>query len=344
MQRHIAVALAAYSAFCALPAVALAAGGALKEQPRLEHIVLLVKDLDQTATALSEVLGWRRNPLLYADGDKPPTYGGAKNSWIDGNGIWLELIQPTVAGASRDRLGARDCALAELDFEVDNFKETYNALKSAGVTLVNYANGPVENNGRVSLSVLSPDGGEPGEDYAAMVPVGISQGISVEIFQRGFSEASILRRRDALRSREMREPTAPHIDRVVVLSNEPGKAARFFVDSLHLHGATVSQNSSNMVFETTSDGSLPVRIAVREARDEGASGVMEIAARVENLAVFAERLGKQGIHLVNESGERASAPLRASGRNELYGYIPTQILFGLHGLRLRVYQPLGTSQ
>ena len=309
-------------------------------QPRLDHINLLVKDLDATARFFTEIVGWRRNPLLYADGDEPKTFGSGIASWIDANGIWLELTQPTVNGADMERTRHED-VFDTIGFEADDFRSTFDALKTRGITLKGFGPDPLENEGRLYLWVISNGAAvSRGEDYAALVPPETSRKIVVEIFQRGPTESSIIRRREALQSEETGSPDGPRLNRVVVRSEDPGKAAKFFTDVLYLNPDVAMSAPTNATVTATSDGHQKVWVGIEALGSSGAANdghIKELAAQVDDIAAFYDRMAAKGIRMVTDTG----APLPAgkkfvvSKSGEWFAYFP---LNASRGIPLRIYQ------
>src|ERR1700722_19751325 len=85
--------------------------------PHLEHLAVWVQDLDKTAAFLQDALGWRRHPLKFGVEADSKVYGGMKLGFVDANGIWLELVQPTTPGPGMDFLKEKgNGAPGKLDF------------------------------------------------------------------------------------------------------------------------------------------------------------------------------------------------------------------------------------
>src|SRR5436309_2621587 len=70
--------------------------------PKLEHIAVWTADIDKTAAFLTSELGWRRHPLQFGVRNESPEFGGMKLAFVDANGLWLELVQPTTPGPGLD--------------------------------------------------------------------------------------------------------------------------------------------------------------------------------------------------------------------------------------------------
>jgi hypothetical protein len=63
-----------------------------------------VQDVDKTSNFLSQALGWRRHPLQFGVAADSKVYGGMKLAFVDANGLWLELVEPTTPGPGREFL------------------------------------------------------------------------------------------------------------------------------------------------------------------------------------------------------------------------------------------------
>lgn len=133
------------------------------------------------------------------------TTGGMKGVFFDGNGLWLELILPTSPGPGMDILNEKGSGaimdvlkaqgnghLAELVIEVDDMAKYYDAMHAKGVQMA-YADGtPIPADEK--FFVLEPYGSK-----AAYFPKEVSQGMTIEVTQRGPRETCLLHKhkRDA---------------------------------------------------------------------------------------------------------------------------------------------------
>jgi catechol 2,3-dioxygenase-like lactoylglutathione lyase family enzyme len=309
-------------------------------KPGLEHLVVIVKDADGTSDFLTRTVGWTRNPLDSGGGGDPKPYGEAKVVWVDANGIWLELVQPMGPSANESLKGG-DGQITEIDFEVENFHETFEKLRTRGITLVSWQRTPIKDGGKVSLPVVQ--NGRVvgrGEDYAGMVPLNVARGMDVELYQRGFSAASIIKRRNALRPRVTAQTTGPELNRVLVRSKDPEKAAKFFEDVLDQQIDHVADNNSGASVRTTSDGARFAWIDIEAvpASDSTANGkVQELAAQVNDITAYYAEVKARGVILVDERGAPLSADKRyvQSASGSRYAYFPENLT---RGMRIRIYQ------
>lgn len=162
--------------------------------PRLDRIAIIVRDIEFSARFYTEVLGFKRHPLEFGlDSTTNAESGGMKGAFIDTGGVWIALIQPVGEGPLMDYLERKgDGHIAELIAEVDDLGAYYDAMKLRGIALVDTRGRPLDESKKAH--VLEPYG-----DRIAYFPAEVSQGLTIEVFQRGPTAASLLRQRDAVR-------------------------------------------------------------------------------------------------------------------------------------------------
>ena len=160
--------------------------------PRLDRIAIFVEDLEASARFYTDVLGLERHPMgIGLEADANETVGGMSGTFIDANGVWLALVQPRGPGPLMDTLKEKgDGYLAELIAEVDDLDRFYDDMQAKGIELLDLNGEPFT--GSEKGSVLDPYG-----DKIAYLPKDVSCGITIELFQRGPRETSLLHRRDA---------------------------------------------------------------------------------------------------------------------------------------------------
>ncbi len=159
--------------------------------PRADHISVFVKDLEKAARFYTDVMGLKRHPMLTEiDGGANGELGGLKMAFIDTNGVWLELVQPTSAGPFMDLLEEKgDGYLAELICEVDDIEAYYDQMKAKGVELVD-AEGKPFPAGTKSFVI------EPFGTRGAYFPSDAAGGMTIQLYQRGPRDTDIMHRRD----------------------------------------------------------------------------------------------------------------------------------------------------
>lgn len=159
--------------------------------PRVDRIAIFVEDLERTAGFYTDVMGLKRHPMKFGlDGGANADTGGMRGTFIDAGGVWLALIQPVGEGPLLDLLREKgDGYLAELIVEVDDLDAYYDSMKAKGIQLES-TDGSLLSDHKKS-SVLDPYG-----DKLAYFPRDASCGMTIEIFERGPRNTSLIHHRD----------------------------------------------------------------------------------------------------------------------------------------------------
>ena len=159
--------------------------------PRIDRIAIIVKDLEASASFYTQVLGLKRHPMKFGvDADANKEVGGFKGTFIYANTIWLVLVQPEGAGPLMDILTEKgDGYAAELIIEVNDLAAYYDAMKAKGINLLNIDGTPLDDSKKAHIL-------EPYGDKLAYFPTDVSQGMVIEIFQRGPRSTSLIHQRD----------------------------------------------------------------------------------------------------------------------------------------------------
>src|SRR5262252_2817169 len=111
------------------------------------HLGAWAQDIDKTAAFLSDALGWRRHPLEFGVDEDSTVFGGMKLAFVDANGFWLELVQPTTAGPGMDFLKQKgNGSLVELDFSVPDFDKSVARLAEMGTPAIGMDGNPMKDN------------------------------------------------------------------------------------------------------------------------------------------------------------------------------------------------------
>lgn len=155
--------------------------------PRPSHVAIFVKDLERTASFYTDVMGLKRHPMkIEINADANAEIGGMEMTFIDANGIWLELVQPVGPGPIMDTLNAKgDGYLAEFVVEVDDMDKYFDEMKAKGVHMENADGTPIAE-GKKGFVV------EPYGIKAAYFPKDVSRGMTIEVVQRGPKDTCLL--------------------------------------------------------------------------------------------------------------------------------------------------------
>ena len=124
-------------------------------QPSLEHLAVWAVDVTRTATFLQETLGWRLHPMVFGVPEDNPVFGGMDLRFVDANGLWLELVQPTADGPGMAFLNEKgNGALVELDFFVQDFDRNVSQMKARGIEVIGMDGKPMVGDGLLQEYVM----------------------------------------------------------------------------------------------------------------------------------------------------------------------------------------------
>jgi len=334
---------------------------------RLDHLAVWVEDMDKTTTFLTEVVGLKRHPMVVEVSDDDPTCGGMEAVFLDGNGLWLEMILPTTPGPGMDilqQLG--DGAIVEVNFEaVDkDYITIIDDMADQGIQMLSMDGSPLVDGGRIDEGVRGhSETAETGQRIAYW-PTDVSCGTTIEIYEKlSNDETNLLNVRDEAWQNQQRNSSDPRIDRVGILVEDLEKTAAFYTDVMGL-----VRHPEVFVLEADTNNVGGMRIAFIKAsetdnvwvqliqptspgyamnllKEKGDGYVMEISVEVDDLDGFCDRVQQQGISMVKFDG----SPLEPGAKwdtVEPYGdrfcYFPLSVS---RGFRIMMYQrgPRDTS-
>ncbi|MFK8047504.1 MAG: VOC family protein [Halioglobus sp.] len=160
--------------------------------PRIDRIAIIVEDIEASIEFYTEVLELKRHPMQSGvDPDVNEEIGGFKPAFIFANSVWLVLIQPTGPGPLMDTLKKKGNGhVLEIITEVDDLDVFYDKMKSKGIILL-CVDGKTPLNDNMKSQILEPFG-----DKLAYIPTDVSQGMVIEVFQRGPRATSLIHQRD----------------------------------------------------------------------------------------------------------------------------------------------------
>lgn len=334
-------------------------------QPRLEHMAVWVEDIDRSVAFLEKALGWRRHPLVFGVDETDTVYGGMLLAFVDANGFWIELVQPTTEGPGMEFLREKgNGSLVELDFEVTDFDASCARMAARGVTLMGMDGNPMKQGGLLREWFLDENGErQRGDELLSYLPVEVAQGTSIELFWE--YPTGVIIRRDRTWSDADRTPAdAPRFDHTVVISRDFDASLAVYTDTLNLPVQSAAPGLSRAW--TGMDGGPHAWIRANEhnnwialmappapaggnalLRDPslGHGAILELAAEVADIDAFASRMTSLGITLT--AGDGAPLPPGASavtvpGTGDRYAYVARE---QSEGMRIMVFQrgPAATS-
>jgi catechol 2,3-dioxygenase-like lactoylglutathione lyase family enzyme len=326
-------------------------------QPHIEHIAVWVKDVDKTAQFLSNTLGWRRHPLVFGVNDDDQIFGGMSLGFVDANGLWLELVQPTTPGPGMEFLKQKgNGALVELDFFVDDFDKAQAAFRAKGIQPMGMDGKPMVNGGRLTEWAIEGGKRVTGEERLLYMPMSVSEGTSVEIGWEYLS--GVVLYRDATWSNEQRTPrSGPRLAHTVVLAADLKKSAHFYSSVLGLPADPVRSgvkhdwmgvgDAAHAWFKGNANG-FGIQVVTPPATAAGAAllgntkygngAIMELDVEVGNIDAFFDEMTAKGITMTAGDGNALplgtkSVTIKKSGLR--YAYFPQE---KSEGMRIMVYQ------
>ena len=146
--------------------------------PTMSHIAVVVADLEESAALYTDVIGLRRSQTtLSVDAALNPEIGSLETVFIDGNGAFLELVQPMGPGPLKDTLDAYGNGhFAELCVLVSDVSAYCEHMRARGIEMVKI-NGETFGEGKTGYML------QPYCINTAYFPGDLSGGLRVEIVQ-----------------------------------------------------------------------------------------------------------------------------------------------------------------
>ncbi len=330
-------------------------------QPSLEHMAVWAEDLDKSGAFLHEALGWRTNPLVFGVAEDNATFGGMKLSFVDANGMWLELVQPLNEGPGMAFLREKgNGGIVELDFMVEDFDRNFADYKARGIDLIGMDGLPMKNGGLLKEWVLIDGKKVDADERLSYLPFDLARGTSIELAWEYPNGAMFVR--DDMIAPDNKTPTsAPRLDHVVVLSADLEATARVYTDILRLprhplqagmRRAWMGLGSSGHTWIPANEKGFWIEIVAPQPgsspeilRKHADGTLLEIGAEVPDIDAFHDRMKAKGITLT--AGDATPLPsgkkaLSDATSGDQYAYLP---LDRSYGMRIMVFQrgPAATS-
>jgi catechol 2,3-dioxygenase-like lactoylglutathione lyase family enzyme len=324
--------------------------------PRLEHLAVWSKEIDDTAGFLQRALGWRRHPLVFGVDADNEVFGGMDLAFVDANGFWLELVQPTTDGPGMDFLREKgDGSLVELDFEIDDFDKKVEEMKSRGIDLIGMDGKPLRDDGILREWVQAAGEIIHGDERLSYLPFDVACGTSIELFWEDPETGVVLRRDRDLDDSYKTPASAPRLDSVVVLGKDLEKLAKVYTDVLDLERSTsglgvnrpwmhiddmkhawINGNSDSIWIELIAPTSSEINAGILDELGEGA--IVELCVEVPDIDAFYDQMLSKGITM--NAGDSMPLPtgLKAvtdSSSGDRFSYFPRDVS---KGMRIMVFQ------
>ena len=325
---------------------------------RLDHIAVWSANWKESAKFLEEFIGWDLHPIIF--GAAGESVGDMELVFINGNGLWVELVQPTSEGPGMELLDILgDGAIVELDFQSENYQKSLDAAIGNGLQMLGMDGLPLKDRGRIIDGIIDPNADGPlPDEYIAYFPYELTGGTAVEIYERNDGDLeSILAQRDRMwEIDKLNQPinqNQPKTRYLTILVEDIETVRNFYKDNILLSevGSIVDWNGHKLlvidakgVYEET----INIRLVQPVANDQvmnvfkqkGSGHVMEIGIEVPSLDIFEQRISliSKDVKMVDLSGKDHDAdnPWTADDlMKENYFYIPSDLSYGMS---LKIFQ------
>ena len=328
-----------------------------KPKLRLDHLAVWVADIEKTTEFLTEIIGWKRHPMVVEVSEEDQTTGGMKAAFVDSRGLWFELVLPTSPGPGMDILEeVGEGAFVEVNFEaVDaDYLKVLDDMQAAGIQMLSMDGSPLKDGGRIEESVQGNAATAETGQRIAYWPSELSCGTTIEVYERWMKDATnLLNIRDESWGREPMNSENPHIDHVSVLVEDLHEAAAFYTETMGL-----KCHPDKFGIDSTAGGFGGMQCAFVEAngvwlqlmqpasagfamdllKEKGDGYVLEIAAEVDDLDAFYDRTAAKGVTMVSIDGKPLAAGTKGATiepTGDRHHYFPLNVSCGM---RITVFE------
>ncbi len=317
---------------------------------RLDHIAVWAADWKKSAQFLEEYMGWDLHPIIF--GASGESVGDMDLVFVDGNGLWIEFVQPTSEGPGMELLDLLgDGAVVELDFQSDNYQQSLDSAIDNGLQMLGMDGLPLKDRGRIIDGIIDKNAiGEMPDEYIAYFPYELTGGTAVEIYERNDEDGeSILNKRDAMWGRSRTDQpyneSLPKIKYLTLLVEDINTVRKFYEEHLLLDVGDVSdwQGHKSVVVNANGvyEGDLLIRLIqpivddsiMRSYQTKGSGHVLEIAAEVKSIQDFNKNMIFKGVKMVDSEGREYSidSPFSVDHESqESYFYFPLDLSLGMN--------------
>lgn len=325
-----------------------------KDIPKLEHMAIWAEDIDKAAAFLDTALGWKRHPLVFGVAEDNEVFGGMDLAFVDPNGPWIELVQPTTEGPGMEFMRQKGKgALVELDFSVNDFQKNIEIMKGKGIELIGMDGKPLKDGGLLQEWVLNEKGERVlADELLSYLPFDVARGTSIELFWE-YPNGAVILRDEMVKGKELTPKSAPRLDHVVVLAADLEETTKVYTDILELKrhpmGAGVSRkwmgmggeqhawiqgNNNNFWIEIVA----PAGDAKGALETLGEGAMVELDVEVGDIEAFYDDMLAKGILMT--AGDATPLPAGAKAvtddaSGDRYAYFP---LDKSEGMRIMVFE------
>ena len=319
---------------------------------RLDHIAVWAADWKDSAKFLEDYIGWDLHPIIF--GAAGESVGDMELVFVNGNGLWVELVQPTSQGPGMellDMLG--DGAIVELDFQSNNYQRSLDAGIENNLQMLGMDGLPLRDRGRIIDGIIDPNSDGPlPDEYIAYFPYELTGGTAVEIYERNDSdEDSILAQRDMMWGWEkLNQPInhdQPKTRYLTILVDNIETVRNFYKEHILLDDMdSVVDWKGHKLSVIDAEGVYEEKIYIRLIqpvvddevmqifRQKGSGHAMEIGIEVKSLMDFKQKINliSEDVKMVDLSGKEYDVknPWAIDDiMKENYFYIPSDISYGM---------------
>ncbi len=327
----------------------------LEHPLRMDHLAIWVGDMDKTIAFLTDIVGWKVHPMVIEVDEDDPTVGGMKAIFVDGNGLWLELIEPTTPGPGMDILDeVGPGAIVEANFEAlgkDYFK-AIDIMEAKGVQMLAMDGSPLADYGRIYEGVQGLEETAETGQHIAYWPAEATGGTTVEIYSREMDdETNLLNVRDEQWKNEKPDLESPRSHHVVVMVKDIEHAAKFYTETMGLKRSPATFDiaaedndglgAMKIAFVNTGNKKIWLELCQPEGpgpvmdylTEKGEGQMTELVVEVDDLGNYYETLKAKGVQLADINGtpleeNKKYDVLQPSG--DKIAYFPKDVACGMN--------------
>ena len=326
---------------------------------RIEHLAVWAEDIGESVAFLEDALGWKRHPLEFGVDEDDEVFGGMDLAFVDANGLWLELVQPTTEGPGMEFLKEKgNGSLVELDFLIDDFDKNIEEMKERGIELIGMDGKPIQGEGLLREWVRLNGKTDRADERLSYLPFDLACGTSIELLWEHPETGVVIRRNEnPAEGKHKTSTTAPRLDSVVVLGQDIERSAAVYADILQLERlavqtgisrpwmelgetrhAWINGNSNSIWIELISPASSDPQAGILSNKKLGEGAIIELCAEVNDIEAYYDQMQTKDITMTAgdttplPAGEKAVTN-EASG--DRFSYFP---LDESKGMRIMIFQ------
>ena len=287
---------------------------------RLDHLAIWVSDMEETLKFLCDVMGFKQHPMVVEVSEDDPTCGGMKAIFVDGNGLWFELILPTSPGPGMDILDqVGDGAIVEVNFEAvdEDYRNLIDDMSAKGIQMLGMDGSNLKNYGRIDEGVAGHEDSKESGQYIAYWPTEMTGGTTLEVYEKiTTDETNLLNMREKDWKDNKPNPNSPSVDHISIIVKELEKTVSFYTDVLGLSRHNATTNTDGMEVAWIDANGVWVQLCaptksgpLMDVLNEKGSGyAMKIVTVVDDFDVYCADMKSKGIQMITQSSDSVRFP------------------------------------